>query len=49
MSGLHQRLSELKRCFDDCLMNQEEYDLARREVIDHWISELFTYIMKIIS
>ena len=45
MGDLHQKLSELRRCFDDGLLSQEQYDLALRVVIENWGSELFTFIM----
>lgn len=40
MGDLHQRLTELRRCLDDGLINQNGYDSARDEVINFWISEL---------
>lgn len=39
MGDLHQRLTELRRCLDDGLINQNGYDSARDEVINFWISE----------
>ncbi|CAI2170970.1 12887_t:CDS:2 [Funneliformis geosporum] len=38
--SLYEKLAELKRCFDDGLINdQQEYDLFRREVINFWITQ----------
>ncbi|UZO11474.1 uncharacterized protein OCT59_003043 [Rhizophagus irregularis] len=37
MGDLHQRLTELRRCLDDGLINQNGYDSARDEVINFWI------------
>ncbi|CAB4481348.1 unnamed protein product [Rhizophagus irregularis] len=38
MGDLHQRLTELRRCLDDGLINQNGYDSARDEVINFWIT-----------
>jgi hypothetical protein len=40
MGDLHQRLSELKRCFDDQLISANEYESARSQIMNFWLSEL---------
>ncbi|GBC08572.1 hypothetical protein RclHR1_08230003 [Rhizophagus clarus] len=36
MGDLHQKLSELRTCFDDGLINETEYETARNCVLEFW-------------
>lgn len=40
MGDLHQRLTELRRCLDDGLIDQNSYDSACIGVMNFWIGKL---------